>query len=254
MRFDADRALATGFASGEGKRSLLLLSMLDRELSRIPAQTTQFLIRRIRYQFWRDALETGNEAGGGESADSSESAGGGHPLAQALRAHFGDRPEALAVLGVLVEAHEQWGEQAAQQEQPSPDDSVQQFARRQGLLFQLGCGLLDSSEAVRLGGDFFQKCGEAYGFCLRLRYLKTDEMLSKELAASQLAKAKSSFEAIKTPLTATSRLIRPALLPLALVSPYFYLFQSADDIGAAEIQLHPAKRVWLLWRAMRRGF
>ena len=95
QRLDPDRYLCALFAPADRREPLLALSVLGRQLARVPHIVTQPMAGLIRYQWWRDAID---EAAAGRPRE--------QPVVEGLAA--GLRPGRLRVdaLQALVDAYE----------------------------------------------------------------------------------------------------------------------------------------------------
>ncbi|MBF0371934.1 MAG: squalene/phytoene synthase family protein [Alphaproteobacteria bacterium] len=89
---DRDRFLATLFAPAEARDDLFALYAFNIEIASVRERVVEPMMGRIRLQWWRDAIDTGE--------------GGGHPLAgEVLRAVAGRGLDRQA-LGRMIEARE----------------------------------------------------------------------------------------------------------------------------------------------------
>ena len=228
---DFNRTLSARFAPLDKRQRLLLLCALDFELAKIRHQTTDPMLRRIRTQFWREALFENN--------------GGGHALAKQMIECFSSDPLLFSELEQLLEVHEQF-----QDSEPSFETYKAEYCQRQAVLFQLATTCLEGVMPIA----FYERCGRAYGgaqlLCQKVQKPYEQEKYSKEL----LDQTQNAYAELKQDLHAVETHIRAAVLPLALVPPYLDLFQASDRAGSQPIDLHPVRKAWVLWRAARNGF
>ena len=235
FQYDIDRAISTRFTPREKRHGLLLLVWFDHELAKIRHQTSEPLLRRIRLQFWRDALD-GKE-------------GSGTDFAKQLTDHFVSVSSSGIKIADLVEIHEKFVE-----EQNSTGLLWNEYNERQAVLFRLASQYLDPVGTKGIADSFFDHCGVAYGGAQQLcRYMLTQRQTPEEVenVMEQIASARNALAA---DLAKISLYGRPGILPLALVSPYLHLFQRAQSTAIETTDLHPLKKSWLMWRAMRKGF
>ncbi len=243
---DFNRALSTRFAAANKRHGLLLLCSFDGELAKIARQTSDPLLQRIRTQFFREALY--------------EKAGAGHWLAAELITTFSTRQSLFRDLEGLIEAHE-----CSQDQEASSAARWDGFCQRQSVLFQLARSYL-TDRPIETEKQFFHQCGLAYGGALLLceKWHQSDpaaetggldEFGDAGGGMEQFQQiAAAAFSELKSQLQAVSPVARAAILPLALVPPYLDLFQASDKTAKQPIDLHPARKAWILWRAARRGF
>lgn len=231
---DVDRSLSARFAPPEKRMGLLLLTAIDGDLSRVPVRSGEFLIRRMHYQFWIDALA---------AAD-----GSGHPLAIAARQSFGNSPQLLDLLAELIGAHEQGAEAA-----PFGDAWRELTTQRQALLFEFAHRWL-ADGASPLDAEFLRNSGAAYGVARELCRARGTAQLTGARAEQLEAGCRSHWSIITHDLQQISASVRTAYLPLALVPTYLDLFRKSDKTIAAPLDQHPVARAWRLWRAAMRGF
>ena len=208
--------------------------MLDAELAKIRSQASDPMLRAIRTQFWREALY--------------ENEGGGHELARDLIACFSADQLMFAKLDRLILAHEKFQDEEALLETLSKE-----YCERQAALFELAHSYLLGGESER-SCDFYLQCGKAYGggqFICRHRPLFIG---NEEHGQRLLHQTGVALEEISADLRKLAPRGRAAVLPLALAAPYLDLYQTSDRAGGQAIDLHAARKLWLLWRAIRKGF
>ena len=231
---DFDRALSARFAPKHKQHGLHLLVVFDHELARVRHQTSEPLLRRIRYQFWRDALLTKGE--------------GGLELANHLIRCFASDPLPAGDLVKLIDVHEGFAEV-----ENTDANYRNEFIERQIVLFELGSHYLCSKVPPALD-HLFARCGLTYGEVMTICSGVAKEPVNSEKIRQISSQTEKEYRALSLDISALSPQVRPALLPLALVPPYLHLFQSSDRIAINSVDLHPVKKAWMLWRTMRNGF
>ena len=239
---DFDRALAIRFAPQNKRQGLYLLAALKGELSRIGQQTTEPLLGQIKIQFWREALY--------------EKRGAGLKLASQIIEHFASHPDFFVRIDSLLYAYE-----TALLETEAGEETSERGAGCQAALFALSSIYIDPSlQAVDKG--FFLQCGEVQDGLARLG--KTDLKLGKtELkengqktevkVKSLIRKISQNYQALCQDLSVMPEGLQAGILPLALVPSYLHLYQAPEKKGRMPTGLHPVKKAFLMWRAMRSG-
>jgi len=270
---EPDRHLAALLAPPPHREALLALAAFAAELSRIPHRAVREpFMGEIRLQWWRTALGLGD--GGGETGT-----GGGHAVAEAMRAAMRTYNLPAARIDDMIEAHAQELRPA-----PFPDDAaLNEFLHNtEGALFALACRVL-GLEATPQAEAACAAAGRAYGLArLMLRLPRSLALGRVPLAQSQIAAAGLSahellagtdagpaaevllhayFAQIRRNLAEARRLVRDlsrrervAFLPLALVAPYLRLLER-QGVGALreERQIVPLARVWAVAAAHMLG-
>ncbi len=231
---DLDRTLSTRFASGKQQTGLLLLLLFENELAKISHKVNEPLLARMKLQFWRDAL--------------ADDHGGGMELARELNRLSGDTVLRGRMLEELIVLHEGFVE-----------DFGTGFARdntyctRQAALFRKACALL--VPGYEKGRDvFFEQCGSVYGEVKQLLKSRPANPSSVDEEEGRQKQIRHALNNISAELAALPSKARPAVLPIALVMPYLYLYRRANRSPERPVDLHPVRKTWLLWRAIRRGF
>ena len=233
FQYDFDRALSARFVPVEKRQGLHLLLIFDHELEKIRYQTSDPILRRIKMQFWREALV--------------DKHGSGADLAKQLIECFGENPPMLERLEELIDVHEKFVD-----EQSSPTELWDETNQRHSVLFKLAVYYLNPSEKNEQD-RFFENCGLVYGGITQLCKPATSKQQGDEIDRL-FNQMKDAFESLKSDLVGLRSAARPAVLPIALVPSYLHLFEASDRTGAKLIDLHPVKKSWVLWRTMRKGF
>lgn len=252
---DRDRYVAALLAPRAVRADLITLAAFAGDVMKIPALVRDPQIGEIRVQWWRDALEAG--LGGGRS---------GNPVADAFAELMARRELGLegvsALLDQLVE--KLYGTQPA---------STREFAaaidRTQGTLFRFADGILGGAPVTESG---FEDAVQAYGLMHAALMLPFDLAAGREplprqffeggtatdwVAAVEALKRKAygHLAAYRSALGAEQSPHFLALLPVALVEPYFEaLSRQGHDPARAIAEISPLKRVWRLGRARQRGW
>jgi Squalene/phytoene synthase len=233
FQYDFDHALSARFAPVEKRQGLHLLLIFDHELKKIRYQTSDPILRRIKMQFWREAL--------------ADKYGSGVDLAKQLIECFAENPPILERLEELIDVHEKFVD-----EQNSASARWNETNQRHGVLFKLAFSYLQPSEITEQD-RFFENCGLAYGGIIQLCKPATNKQQGDEIDRL-FNQTKDAFESLKPDLVDLFPAARSAVLPIALVPSYLHLFEASDRTGAKLIDLHPVKKSWVLWRTMRKGF
>lgn len=166
-RFDHDRYLAILLTPPERREALCALFALDAELARIPDTVSEPLLGDIRFQWWRETLETMSPMG----------SGGGHEIALALGASLFETPVAPAGLLPLVDAH-------AALLSGEPHATLTDAAREQSAPLQtaisLGRSILGGERAEDQAADRqIESLVTAYGLVRLIRRLPHDASLQR---------------------------------------------------------------------------
>ncbi len=231
---DFNRALSARFAPNEKRRGLVQFCALDAELAKIPYQTSDPLLQRIRTQFWREAL--------------FEQEGAGHQLASEMITTFKADQHLLETLEDLIITHEHY-----HGIEETPTSSLELYCKRQSVLFKLATTYLVGI-SDQMDPSFYEQCGTAYGSAHFLCINNSQPREVKEEIENVYQQAKSAYAAVMADLASLVPPVRAAVLPLALVPPYLDLFQTSDKVQNQPFDLHPARKAWILWRAARKGF
>ncbi len=231
---DFNRALCARFAPSEKRQGLVQFCALDAELAKIPHQTSDPLLQRIRTQFWRDALFAQE--------------GAGHQLASEMVTTFKADHPLFETLEDLIIAHEHY-----QGLEGTSTSSWELYCKRQSVLFKLATTYLGEG-SDQMDQSFYEQCGTAYGGAHFLCVNNSQSLKNNEEKENVYQQAMSAYAAVIADLASLVPSVRAAVLPLALVPPYLNLFQTSDKVQAQPIDLHSARKTWILWRAARKGF
>jgi 15-cis-phytoene synthase len=260
---DHDRFLASLFAPAERRPHLHALYAFNIEVARVGEIVHEALAGEIRLQWWRDALA--GQARGEATA---------HPVAAALMDTIASCSLETDALNELIDARARdlYGEPFATVE------DLETYGRRTAsTVFTTAARILEASAAPAGVAD---AAGAAYALAGLLQafpqhaargriYIPLDVLDRHGVAGGDLTRGQASAglrgainemialararldEARRTwgelPIAA-----RPALLPVALVSPLLARIAANGD-PFRPVTLAPWRRQWLLWRAARRG-
>ena len=230
---DFDRALAIRFAPKPKRQGLYLLAALNGELSRMARQTADPLLRQIKIQFWREALYEKN--------------GAGLKLAMQIIDCLASDAEFFSSLEKLLLAHEK----ALLETQVSANGRAACLAA----LFELSSSYIDRS-VLPANDHFFLLCGEVEDRLMVLRQegMTKEQELEPETERLRIQGITASYQALCEELSALPEFHRAGILPLALVPSYLHLYQASDKKIREPIDLHPLKKAFVMWRAIRTGF
>ena len=265
---EPDLWLSALLAPAAARDGLVAIAAFAAEISRIAEQARQPLVGEIRLQWWRDAL-TGAVPG----------ARSGHPVADALAEAVRRHSLPMTAIERLLEAHSFDVSDELLTDDAALDDYL---AATRGLVFALGVAVLAGPDAAAHPG--LRDAGIAYGLArglgrlgLTRRHgafvipksrlamagidpatlqhdpLPSDTAVAIDTIARGLEmKARTALDAACASLADLLPAAHAALLPLAMVEPYFAaqnrsgvrrLVDMADPM--------PLARVWRLWRAHR---
>ncbi len=237
MRGEPDRYLAATLAPVEARPALAAIAAFAAELGRIPSTVSEPMLGDIRLQWWRDTLERGRQG-----------ARSGHPVADAMidaEARHGFPPELLTAMIDTRELDLAGG-------MPQDDAGLAAYlVATQGHPFRLALGVLGATSESADG--LARAAGEAYGLARSLCRLAmlvhnggvilpaerlkvagvdpsvlTAEPLSHDSEAAVRAvcdalemRARAALADVRAQWPTIDRRWRAALLPLAMVEPYF---------------------------------
>jgi len=258
MRGEPDRYIAATLASPEARPALAALAAFAAEVSHIPAVVSEAPLGAIRLQWWHDALAEGRE---GRLS--------GHPVADALIAAIDAHGLPRDLIEAVIEARELDLSGAM----PEDDDELDAYLQAtQGNIFLLGlCALgAEREEVAELAALAGRAYGIARGFCrlpvllhnggmilpagrLKAAGIEPVQLVSQPIPPDVVdavrrvadAMAKDALEALSRARAQARRLdrrYRPALLPLAMVEPYFQA-QSFQRILVETVEIAPLRRV-----------
>ncbi|MGE0764941.1 MAG: phytoene/squalene synthase family protein [Hyphomicrobiaceae bacterium] len=258
MRGEPDRYLAATLAPAEARPALAALAAFAAEIARIPATVSEAMLGEIRLQWWRDALANGRE---GRLS--------GHPVADALVGSSVLRMVPADLLEGMIEAREL----DLSGGMPQDDAGLAAYLQgSEGNSFLLGLCILGAkrSEVEELAGAAGRAYGVARGLCRmpmllhnggvilpaeRLRSAGIDPgQLATRPAPQDLADAvrivadamvtdaRADLHRARLQARRLDRRYRPALLPLAMVEPYFKA-QSSRRLLVEPAEVSPLRRV-----------
>ena len=264
-RNEPDRYLAALLAPAGCQPDLLALAAFAGELARIPATVSDPMIGEIRLQWWRDAVEAGLR---GETT--------GHPVADALATTIRTRRLPMADIHSIIDARafDLSGDLHA------GDDALEaNMAAGEGLLLALGHQIVTGQV---LPAGIAAQAGLAYGLARALGRLPallhnggfpvpatllaregvSRGMLAErpfaeatvagvEQAAMALeGRARQALATVRTGFARHTCDVSAAMLPLAMVEPYF---KAQNRVGFRRLEqiadVLPLSRLWHLSRA-----
>jgi phytoene synthase len=252
-----DRYYAALFAPSELREDLIALAAFDGEIARIAPLVSDAPLGEIRIAWWRDALlgdEARRERSGNPVLDQFADVVARHKLpSDALENYFGAHTDALYA-------------------DPPADDVALNSAFQAidgtplALAMQVLQGPLDAdahdlvAAAARASG--LARIGLALPYTLAAGRSPLPETRMPEAAASKdapdwrpqiawLAKeAEAALAAVRRQLAGKPRAFTTALLPLALIEPYFRALQKPrHEPGRDIVEIAPLARLWRIARA-----
>ena len=267
---EPDRTIAALFAPAEARAGLLAVAGFAAEVGRIGSQVREPMMGEIRLQWWLDALTQGRHG-----------ARSGHPVADAL-------VDAIARHALPHEPFERILEARGADvlNQLFADDAALKdyLAATEGLVFALSVAILTGSEVA--AHPSLRSAGIAYGLARGLGRLPASlrhgavllpltrlaeagvspEALEQrplaagiEAAVETIARglelrARAGLDQARLELAGMGRAALPALLPLAMVEPYFAVQNRKGYRRLTQVvEPTPLTRLWRLWRGHRRG-
>ena len=264
-RDEPDRYLAALLAPAASQPDLLTLAAFTGEVARIPATVSDPLIGEIRLQGWRDATEAGTR---GEST--------GHPVADAIGATIRARGLGLGRFLEIIDARAF----DLSGELHSGDAALARYmAATEGLPFALGHEILTGQA---LPHDLAAKAGLAFGLARALGRLPAllhnggfplpeplltghgvirSMLAERPFAAATISgvetaakilegRAWAALAEVRSGLARHKLQVSAALLPLAMVEPYFGAQKGAGFHRLEQIaEVLPLTRVWRLAKA-----
>ena len=237
MLSEPDRYVAATLAPPADRAALAAVAAFAAELARIPAIVSEPMLGDIRLQWWRDALASGRE---GQRS--------GHPVADALSEAAQRYRLDPAVLGEMIDAREL----DLSGGMPHDDAQLSAYLRAtEGHPFRLA--LVIAGARGDLIDELAGPAGEAYGLARglgrlavqvhnggvilpaeRIRRAGADpnglagqplaadvELALRCVTADLEAKARAALADVRAKWRDLDRASRIALLPLAMVEPYF---------------------------------
>ncbi|HML29883.1 MAG TPA: squalene/phytoene synthase family protein [Hyphomicrobium sp.] len=248
-----DRFYAALFAPAAARNDLIALAAFTGEIERISRQVSEAMLGEIRVAWWRDAFLSRGESGRS-----------GNPVLDAFAEVIRRRGLSLGRIEDYLTAHAD----ALYAERPANDDELAARLRAiDGTPFLLAGSIL----GIDLDEEFVDAAGRAYGFARLGTELPYTLMHGREplpLARSPnpydqaettdwrpqmdwlVAEGRQALQDVRRHLTGKSRLFTTAVLPLALVEPYFRALQDHRHEPARDIvDVAPLARLWRIARA-----
>lgn len=257
-RHEPEWHLTALLAPRECRDDLLIMAAFSGEVERIAHDVSEPMIGEIRVQWWRDALGLSDE---GASAFVQLSVETGHPVADAMAALMARRGLDRGLVAGFLDAHAH----VFHTEQPQTWDEVDQHIdESDGAIFALAASLITGQSASRLRAST-SDAARAFGLMRRVRTLPTriekdrlpfpmqDPLVVPDWWAP-VEQAARRAQAALARARAQPDLKRPfitAMLPSAVVEPYFETLQSVGTDSVTE--LSPLTRAWAIGKAYVRG-
>ncbi|WP_414463094.1 squalene/phytoene synthase family protein [Hyphomicrobium sp. DY-1] len=252
-----DRFYAALFAPAAARDDLIALAAFTGEIERISRQVSEAMLGEIRVAWWRDAFLSRGESGRS-----------GNPVLDAFAEVIRHRSLSLGRIESYLEAHAD----ALYAEQPASDqDLIARLRIIDGTPFLLAGAIL----GVDLDEALVDAAARASGFArlgIELPYAlmhgraplpmprSPNPYDQKEVTdwrpqiAWMAAEGRRGLADVRRHLTGKPRLFTTALLPLALVEPYFRALQRPRHEPAREIvDVAPMARLWRIARAQWSG-
>lgn len=252
-----DRFYAALFAPAAARHDLIALAAFTGEIERISRQVSEAMLGEIRVAWWRDAFLSRGESGRS-----------GNPVLDAFAEVIRRRSLSLGRIESYLEAHAN----ALYSEQPASDeDLIARLRIIDGTPFSMAGTIL----GVDLDDELVDAAARAEGFArlgLELPYAlmhgraplpmvrspnpyDQDEVTDWRPQMGWLAaEGGRALAEVRRHLTGKPRLFTTALLPLALVEPYFRALQNPRHEPAREIvDVAPMTRLWRIARAQWLG-
>lgn len=249
-----DRYLRAVFAPVSQSHGLAALAAFFADVSRVPFAVEEPLAGEVRLQWWREALE------GSQSRQRT-----GNPIADAMRTEIAKTPSLLAPALDLLEARRRELYPEPLQDQPALDRHIDLLARFEvaAHLVLVGGDVPDPHPHIQPAGraiaisDIAQRLGGhvLYGRpLLPLSYfegripqrcpLQERRALMASATTGLKAEADRQLTEFRAGKTAVLRTDLLAVLPVALVEPYFRALQSPGlDVLATAAELSPLRKM-----------
>jgi len=248
-----DRYYAALFASASDRADLIALAAFDGEVARIGQVVSDAALGEIRIAWWRDALGELGEA----------PALTGNPILDQFSEVLRRREIPSAALDDYFEAH-----MNALYADPPADETalMESFRAIDGVPIRIARTIL--CKPGETGGDaLVDAAARAAGFtrlALTLPYAlaagRSPLPMARmpELAAASwrpqidwmAGEARAALATVKAQLTGQSRDLKTALLPLALIEPYFRALQNPRHEPSRDlVDIAPLARLWRIARA-----
>lgn len=256
------------------QRDLVVLAALVGELATIPARVSEPMIGHIRLQWWGDWL-TNRETSGNAIADAATTLLEKHPaVTEDLRAMVEAQHGAIDALfaGAGHDHQRETGRFYAaafsaasgllhEQQKPGTDGpgTAPEVVKPAGFAYGTASTLLLLRSYAKLGVWPFPATPSSENepdtqFKTAIpSNLVSDKKLARERRASveaAITAARARIQTVSTQYHAQTRNTAHALLPIALVEPYFRSFEiTTEDPLMTEAGISPFKRHWTLLRA-----
>lgn len=234
---EPDRYLAATLAPLEARPALVAIAAFSAELARIPAMVSEPMLGEIRLQWWRDALEGGRRGlqSGHPVADALADAERQHGLAaDALTAMIdvreqdlaGEPPEDDPGLGAYLEATEGRAFRLALDVLGARRAEDRALAPAAGLAYGIARSLCCLPMLLRNGGlplpaDRLRAAGLDPGRLASEPAGPAREEAIARVAGDLRVAARAALATVRARWETLPRQLRPALLPLVMVEPYF---------------------------------
>ena len=254
--FEYDRYMTALLMPRAGREGVVLLAAFGGELRRIPDLVTEPMTAAIRFQRWRDALDTAAPAS--EGADLT-----GNPLADELVAT--DRRHQLpwGLVHGMIDA-----EETALDATPFHDsgETRQHLVKSEAALFELS-GLVAGARAPRA---VWTEAGIAYGAFRRAvayeerRRRGAQTLLGRDVADPERdvegagrrwfeAQAREALDVLRARWPDMDAATRRILLPLAIIEPSFARssrpgVSPASTAGGLSALARASRLLWAHWR------
>jgi phytoene synthase len=227
---DQDRALATVFAPAERRNGLYALYAFNVEIGRVRKVVQEPLAGEVRLQWWRDVL-------GGSRAEEAQ----GHPIAKALLETISEHGLPISKFETLID-----GRALELREWPVCDIAeLEHFSRQtSSMLMELAARILDRESE----SPFAAPAGVSVAMTGLLR---TYSQQLRVVAATIEQSARESYRSALPLIVASPASITAAWLPVALVPLYLETLVRGRPLTRLEVS--SVRRMWVLWRAARRG-
>jgi len=248
-----DRFYAALFAPAEARHDLIALAAFTGEIERISRQVSEAALGEIRVAWWRDAFLSRGESGRS-----------GNPILDAFADVIRRRGLTLGRIEGYLAAHAN----ALYADPPADDAELNaQLAETDGTPFLLAAGIV----GFELDQSIADAAGRASGLARIGRELPYALMHGRGLLPSErspnpfeagntaewrpeiawmAAEATQALQDVRRHLTGKPRVFTTALLPLALVEPYFRALQNPRHEPARDIvDIAPVARLWRIARA-----
>jgi phytoene synthase len=248
-----DRFYSALFAPAEARADMVALAAFTGEIERISRQVSEAALGEIRMAWWRDAFLSRGESGRS-----------GNPVLDSFAEVIRHRRLSLGRIEDYLAAHAD----ALYPDSPaSDDDLIARLRVIDGTPFRLAASIL----GIELDDQTIDAAARASGFA-RLG-IELPYALMRGRALVPAVRAPNPFESdeaadwrpqiawfaaeglhglskVRRHLTGKPRVFTTALLPLALVEPYFRALQSPRHEPARDIvDLAPIARLWRIARA-----